>query len=100
MSIRRVGFKAAGTVKNMMCIDIAYGGDVLFFCSDGITEAGIGEPFGTTRVKDVVVANKHKTAMARDIDDAPVFLSKSSWETSYVAERYPKVAFTKTRERM
>ena len=45
-------------------------------------------------------ANKHKTAMARDIDDAPVFLSKSAWETGYIADRYPKVTFTKTRERM
>ncbi|MBX7248645.1 MAG: peptide chain release factor 3 [Caulobacteraceae bacterium] len=45
-------------------------------------------------------ASKHKTAMARDIDDAPVFLSKSAWETGYIADRYPKVTFTKTRERM
>ncbi len=45
-------------------------------------------------------ANKHKTAMARDIDDAPVFLAKSAWETGYVAEKYPKVSFHKTRERM
>jgi peptide chain release factor 3 len=44
-------------------------------------------------------ANKHKTAMARDIDDAPVFLSKSSWETNYVAERYPDLEFLRTRER-
>ena len=45
-------------------------------------------------------ANKHKTQMARDIDDAPVFLGKSAWEIGYVADRYPKVAFHKTRERM
>jgi peptide chain release factor 3 len=45
-------------------------------------------------------AGKHKTAMARDIDDAPVFLSKSAWETNYIADRFPKVTFTKTRERM
>src|SRR6195952_1514879 len=44
-------------------------------------------------------ANKHKTAMARDIDDAPVFLSKSAWELNYIAERFPKVAFSRTRER-
>jgi len=45
-------------------------------------------------------ASKHKTQMARDIDDAPVFLGKSAWEIGYVADRYPKVAFHKTRERM
>jgi peptide chain release factor 3 len=44
-------------------------------------------------------ANKHRTAMARDIDDAPVFLAKSSWEIGYVAERFPNVVFSRTRER-
>ena len=43
--------------------------------------------------------NKHKTAMATDIDDQPVFLAKSSWEIGYVAERYPKVGFERTKER-
>jgi peptide chain release factor 3 len=42
---------------------------------------------------------KHKTAMAQDIDQAPVFLAKSQWEIGYVAERFPKVKFLKTRER-
>lgn len=42
---------------------------------------------------------KYRPQMARDIDQAPVFLAKSSWETGYVGERFPKVAFTKTRER-
>lgn len=42
---------------------------------------------------------KYRGQMARDIDQAPVFLAKSSWETGYVMERFPKVAFTKTRER-
>jgi peptide chain release factor 3 len=37
--------------------------------------------------------------MATDIDDQPVFLGKSSWEIGYVAERYPKVRFERTRER-
>ncbi|HEX8232386.1 MAG TPA: peptide chain release factor 3 [Caulobacteraceae bacterium] len=44
-------------------------------------------------------AGKHRTAIAEDIDSAPVFLAKSAWETGYVAERYPKVAFLRTRER-
>jgi len=36
-------------------------GDILFFCSDGITEAGIGEPFGTARIKELVIANRDKS---------------------------------------
>ncbi len=44
-------------------------------------------------------AAKHQTAMARDIDDQAVFLAKSAWEIGYVAERYPNVAFERTRER-
>ena len=37
-------------------------GDVIFFGSDGITEAGIGQPFGRERLKDVLVANTHLSA--------------------------------------
>ncbi|MCK5908960.1 MAG: peptide chain release factor 3, partial [Caulobacter sp.] len=48
-------------------------------------------------VEDFV--NKHKSAMGQDIDEAPVFLGKSSWEIGYVAERYPKVRFERTKER-
>ena len=44
-------------------------------------------------------SGKYRPQMARDIDQAPVFLAKSSWETGYVGERFPKIAFTKTRER-
>jgi peptide chain release factor 3 len=44
-------------------------------------------------------ADKHKTAMATDIDEGTVFLAKSSWEIGYVSERYPKVEFLRTRER-
>ena len=42
---------------------------------------------------------KHRTAMADDIDGEPVFLAKSAWEIGYVAERYPKVNFGRTKER-
>ena len=42
---------------------------------------------------------KHRSATAEDIDGAPVFLAKSAWEIGYVGERYPKVAFLKTKER-
>ncbi|HLZ85387.1 MAG TPA: peptide chain release factor 3 [Caulobacteraceae bacterium] len=44
-------------------------------------------------------AGKHRTAMAVDIDQSPVFLAKSAWEIGYLSERFPKVAFEKTRER-
>ncbi|WP_409020147.1 peptide chain release factor 3 [Brevundimonas vesicularis] len=44
-------------------------------------------------------AGKYRPQMAVDIDQAPVFLAKSSWETGYVSERFPKITFTKTRER-
>jgi peptide chain release factor 3 len=44
-------------------------------------------------------AGKHRTAMAEDIDGQPVFLAKSAWEIGYVGERYPNVAFQKTKER-
>ena len=29
----------------------------------------------------------------------PVFLAKSAWEIGYVAEKFPKVKFLRTRER-
>ena len=38
-------------------------------------------------------------AMATDIDGAPVFLGKSSWELGYVAERFPKVTLSRSKER-
>lgn len=37
-------------------------GDVVFFASDGITEAGIKEPFGMQRLKNLVVANADLSA--------------------------------------
>ncbi len=37
-------------------------GDILFFCSDGIVEAGIAEPFGIPRLKRIVTENSHLTA--------------------------------------
>jgi len=44
-------------------------------------------------------ASKHRTSMAQDIDEQPVYLAKSSWDIGYVAERYPKVGFERTKER-
>src|SRR5689334_4848933 len=42
---------------------------------------------------------KHRSAMATDIDEQPVFLAKSAWEIGYVAERFPKVRFERAKER-
>jgi serine phosphatase RsbU (regulator of sigma subunit) len=38
--------------------------DILFFCSDGITEAGRGTPFGIPRLKRLVFENRHLSAGA------------------------------------
>lgn len=37
-------------------------GDVVFFGSDGITEAGLGEAYGMERLKDLVISNSHLKA--------------------------------------
>jgi len=44
-------------------------------------------------------ASKHRSAIAQDIDDQPVFLAKSAWEIGYLTERFPKVGFQTTKER-
>ena len=44
-------------------------------------------------------AAANRGGMATDRDGAPVFLAKSAWEVGYVADRFPKVKFLKTRER-
>ncbi|MCC5996064.1 MAG: peptide chain release factor 3 [Oceanicaulis sp.] len=43
--------------------------------------------------------DRHKTAIAEDIDGAMVFLAKSAWEVSYSQEKWPDVIFDTTRER-
>ena len=42
---------------------------------------------------------KHRSQMVVDIDNQPVFLAKTAWETGYVSERYPKVRFERSKER-
>ena len=39
------------------------------------------------------------TAIARDVDDALVFLAKSAWEIGYVREQFAEVRLAATRER-
>jgi peptide chain release factor 3 len=45
------------------------------------------------------LAATYRNQMATDRDGAPVFLAKNNWELGYVAEKFPKLAFAKTRER-
>jgi peptide chain release factor 3 len=41
----------------------------------------------------------YRSQMATDRDGALVFLAKSQWEVGYANEKFPKLAFAKTRER-
>lgn len=72
-----------------------YGLDVIFEAS----------PFQTARwthgARDELekFADRHKAQMATDIDEAPVFLAKSTWEVNYTAEKFPKVRLTAAKER-
>lgn len=45
-------------------------------------------------------ANRNKSGIARDLDEALVFLGKNAWELGYVAEKHPDVKFTHIRERV
>jgi len=62
-------------------------------------------PYGEARwitgakadVEDFV--DKHRTAMAEDIDAQPVYLARSAWDINYAVERYPKVTFHRAKER-
>jgi peptide chain release factor 3 len=45
-------------------------------------------------------ADRNRAGMGTDLDGAEVFLAKNAWEIGYVAEKFPKVRFTATRERM
>jgi peptide chain release factor 3 len=43
--------------------------------------------------------DRHKSAMAEDIDGDPVFLAKSAWEVGYSEEKWPDIAFLRAKER-
>jgi peptide chain release factor 3 len=76
-----------------------YGLEVIFEPSPYAEARWVTPAEGGTDADIEDFSSKYRGQMARDIDQAPVFLAKSSWETGYVMERFPKVAFTKTRER-
>jgi peptide chain release factor 3 len=41
----------------------------------------------------------HRSAMAADRDEAPVFMAKDAWEMSYVQQRHPAIRFAATKDR-
>ena len=48
-------------------------------------------------IKDFIAT--HRSAMAADRDEAPVFMAKDAWELNYVAGRNPLIRFTATKDR-
>jgi peptide chain release factor 3 len=42
----------------------------------------------------------NRSAVAKDLDGAPVYLAKNAWDVGYVSERNPAIRFTKTKERV
>jgi peptide chain release factor 3 len=44
-------------------------------------------------------ADANKAGMAEDRDGAAVFLARNAWELGYVQQNWPKIGFSKTRER-
>jgi peptide chain release factor 3 len=45
-------------------------------------------------------ADKSKSQMAADVDEAPVYLGKSAWEIGYVQDKNPKIRFAASKERV
>jgi peptide chain release factor 3 len=62
-------------------------------------------PFDTARwitgADDKIEAfiDRHKTAIAEDIDGALVFMAKSAWEVNYSQEKWPDIEFHRAKER-
>jgi peptide chain release factor 3 len=44
-------------------------------------------------------AEQHRTSIATDRDDAPVFMAKDSWDLNYVMSRHEGLKFSATKER-
>ncbi|HUA76415.1 MAG TPA: peptide chain release factor 3 [Acetobacteraceae bacterium] len=51
-----------------------------------------------SHVKEFIEANRH--AMSEDRDGAPVFLARNGWELNYVTEKWPRIRFNTTKERI
>jgi peptide chain release factor 3 len=42
----------------------------------------------------------NRSAVAKDLDGAPVYLAKNAWDVGYVSDKNPAIRFTKTKERI
>ncbi len=76
-----------------------YNLDVVFEPSPYAEARWIAPAGDGTRADLEDFASKYRPQMAVDIDQNPVFLAKSAWETGYVSERFPKISLAKTKER-
>ena len=62
---------------------------------------------GGSRIKSIGVAaraelervmKRHHSAMARDLDDATVFLAESAFMLTYEKEKWPKITFSDVKD--
>jgi peptide chain release factor 3 len=44
-------------------------------------------------------AGRYRNQMARDLDEARVFLARDGFEANYVVDKFPRITFARTRER-
>jgi len=52
------------------------------------------------RAKLDAFLDKNKGSVGKDLDGAPVFLAKNTWDVNYVQDKNPDIRFTKTKERV
>ncbi|WP_019961395.1 peptide chain release factor 3 [Woodsholea maritima] len=76
-------------------VDTEYGIEVTFETASFETARWLDGPSD----KIDAFIDRHKTAIAEDIDGAIVFLAKSAWEVSYSEEKHPDIRFLKAKER-
>lgn len=69
--------------------------EVVFEASPYDTARWISGP--EAKVEEFI--ERHKSAIAEDIDGALVFMAKSAWEVNYSQEKWPDLEFSRTRER-
>ena len=52
------------------------------------------------RAKIDAFLESNRSTVAKDLDGAPVYLAKNTWDVGYVSEKNPAIRFTKTKERV
>jgi peptide chain release factor 3 len=72
-----------------------YGLEVIFEPSPYDTARWVSGP--DDKVSEFV--DRHKSAIAEDIDGDLVYMAKSAWEVSYSQEKWPDLEFSRTKER-